>query len=162
MRDLLQRVDTWILRIASLLFAGFLVCVVLQVFFRYVLQRPLDWSEELAVYLFIWSSLLAAAILVGKDEHFVISFFVERLCPASRRALEVAITLLCMGFALLVVVKGINWSWRMRSALSTILQVPQGTVYTIIPLSACYMLFHLLDRLMRLLFGPLTKDGRPC
>lgn len=162
MRQLLRQADTALLGVAALLFAGFLVCVALQVFFRYVLQQPLDWSEELAVYLFIWSSLLAAAILVGREEHFSISFFVEWLPRPLRRALDVGITILCMVFALLVVAKGTEWGWRMRSALSTILQVPQGAVYTIIPLSALYMLLHLVVRLVRLLSGPHAGDARPC
>ena len=38
--------------VAALFSFGFLVCVSLQVLFRYVLEEPLPWSEELARYLF--------------------------------------------------------------------------------------------------------------
>jgi TRAP-type transport system small permease protein len=161
-RQVLKWTDSVVLGAATVMSAGFLVCVALQVFFRYVLQQSLVWSEELSVYLFIWSSLLAAAIVVGTGEHFSISYFVEWLPPRGRRILDVGITLLCIIFALLVVTKGAEWSWRMRSAVSNVLQVSQGAVYTIIPLSALYMLFHLIVRLARLLSGQQTDDGRPC
>jgi len=161
-RHLLRWIDAALLRVVSLLFAAFLVCVALQVFTRYVLQQSLIWSEELSVYLFIWSSLLAAAILVGTDEHFSIAYFVDWLPPRGRRILDVGITALCMMFALLVVIKGTAWTWRMRSAVSNILQVSQGSVYAVIPLSALYMLLHLAVRLVRLLSGQQTEDGRPC
>ena len=55
----------------------------LQVFFRYVLEEPLPWSEELARYLFVWAALLAAAVTVGRNDKFTISILAERLpCAA--------------------------------------------------------------------------------
>ena len=47
------------LRFALLaLFAVIIVCVSLQVFFRYVLNDPLTWSEELARFSFMWMVFL--------------------------------------------------------------------------------------------------------
>ena len=151
MRPLLRRTDAVLLGVAGLFSACYLVCVTLQVVFRYVLKLPLVWSEELALYLFIWSSLIAAATLVGTNEHFSISCFADLLPARVRRILDVGITVLCIVFALLVVAKGTEWSWRMRWASSAVLQIPQGAAYAVIPLTALYMLLHLVDRLVRIL-----------
>jgi TRAP-type C4-dicarboxylate transport system permease small subunit len=140
-----------LLGVAGVFSAGYLACVALQVVFRYVLQLPLVWSEELALYLFIWSSLIAAATLVGTDEHFSISYFADLLPARLRRILDVGITILCIAFALLVLAKGTEWSWRMRWASSVVLKIPQGAAYAVIPLTALYMLLHLVDRLGRIL-----------
>ena len=40
--------------ISSMSLAAMVVIISVQVFQRYVLQYSLDWSEELARYLFIW------------------------------------------------------------------------------------------------------------
>ncbi len=161
-RRVLRWTDSVLIGVATVCFAGFLACVALQVVFRYVLQQPLVWSEELALYLFIWSSLLAAAVLVGSREHFSISYFAGLLPAGVRRGLDFATLVLCMGFALLVAVKGAEWSWRMRSALSTILQIPQGLPYLILPVAASYMLLHFVDQFLRMLRGEHPEDSRPC
>ena len=152
MRRLLRWTDPVLLGVSTVFLAGLLVCVVLAVFSRYVLQLSLVWSDEVAVYLFIWGSLIAAAIDVGRNEHFSISVFVDLLPARFRKILDVGITVLCMAFALIVAWKGSQWSWRMRSDLSPALQMPQGGFYAVIPLAAAYMLIHLMNRLMRV-FG---------
>lgn len=162
MRRLLSWTDGFLLGVAVVFAAGLLGCVALQVFFRYVLQAPLPWSEELARYLFVWSSLLAAAVVVGKHDHFSIPFAVELLPARLRWPVEVLGTLLCIAFALIMVVKGTNWSWRMRSGSSPVLQIPQGAVYAVIPLTGLYMIVHLVVRLATLFGNARAREGRPC
>ena len=58
--------------------------MVAQVFFRYVLNSSLTWSEEVAVYLMIWVVFLGSAILVRRWEHVQIPTLVEA-CPQSLR-----------------------------------------------------------------------------
>ncbi len=151
MRRLLRWSDTVLLGVSAVFLAALLVCVVLAVLFRYVLQLSLVWSDEVAVYLFIWSSLIAAAVIVGRNEHFSIDCFFDLLPARVRRILDVGITVLCMAFALIVVWKGSEWTWRTWSDLSPALQVPQGMVYTVIPFTALYMLIHLLNHFMTVL-----------
>jgi len=38
------------------------VVVLAGVFFRYVLEAPLPWSEELARYLMVWGASLGASV----------------------------------------------------------------------------------------------------
>ena len=151
MRRLLRMTDTLLLGVAMLLFTGCVGCAFLQVIYRYVLQMPLPWTEEVTVNLFIWSSFLAAAVITGADDHFSISYFVDKSPPRLRWALDVISTALCIVFAVLVVVKGTAWSWRMLPARTDILQISQGAVYAVIPLSMLYMLVHLTMRLATVL-----------
>lgn len=51
------------------LFGTMAVAVFLQVIFRYIFRSPLFWSEELARYLFVWSSFLGGAIAARKGSH---------------------------------------------------------------------------------------------
>lgn len=154
MRRLLTLSDKVLLWVATLCFAGFLISVSLQVSFRYVLEQPLPWSEEVAVYLFIWSSFIAAAVLVGKNEHFVIPVFVDKLAPHAQWVLEIFSNLLSLGFCAIVVLKGSAWSYRMLPFFTPVLQVSQGAVYAVLPLSGLYMTIHLVMRLAELLRRP--------
>ena len=58
LRTIDRVVARWERGAAVALLAVTVVIVVLQVFFRYVLNSSLSWSEEAARYLFIWAALL--------------------------------------------------------------------------------------------------------
>ena len=51
------------------LLAVYFVLVVLQVLFRYVLNRSLFWSEELVRFALIWSVMLGSAVVAYRGEH---------------------------------------------------------------------------------------------
>ena len=53
------------LAIAS--FTGMFLCVLGQVVLRYVFDRPLVWSDELARYLFVWCAFLGWSSLNAVD-----------------------------------------------------------------------------------------------
>jgi len=150
----LRAADAWMLRFVALLTAIFLGCVLLQVFFRYVLEESLVWSDELARYCFVWSSFLAAAVIVGRNDHFTIPILVDLLPLRARLMLEVASIALCMVFAAIVLKVGADWSMRMVDARSPVLQLPQGLVYAVVPVSALYMIAHLVVRAVRLVRSP--------
>ena len=45
------------------------IIIVVQVFFRYVLQNSLQWSEEIARYMFIWLIYIGISYGVKTDKH---------------------------------------------------------------------------------------------
>ena len=46
------------------LMAAIAILTLAQVFWRYVLEQPLQWSEEVARYCFVWVTFLGAATLM--------------------------------------------------------------------------------------------------
>ena len=51
------------------LFASLFAVFVLQITARFVFSRPLPWTDELAVILFIWIIIWAAAFMVPRQDH---------------------------------------------------------------------------------------------
>jgi TRAP-type C4-dicarboxylate transport system permease small subunit len=159
MRTFLRYSDWLFITIAAIASVGFMVCVIVQVFYRYVLAAPLPWTEELARYLFVWTALLAAAVSVGRNEQFNIPMFADVLGDEARRWLEVFIAILGIVFACLMVWYGWKMSDRLMGAMSPVLPVGQGYVYLILPISGTYMVVHLLWRLKELLQGHISGKG---
>ena len=147
-RRLLRWSDRLFLGTAALFSAIYLTAICLQVLYRYVLELPSPWTEEMARYLFVWSAFLAAAVSVGRDDQFFIPAFIERLPPRPRRMLQVAIDILQLGFALVMVRYGSIMADRMMMARSPVLPIPQGVAYMVIPIAGLYMAVHLLCRLL--------------
>ena len=59
-----------------------LLVMLAQVFFRYVLNSSLQWSEELAVWGMIWMVFVGSVLLMRRSEHISITTLV-RLAPLS-------------------------------------------------------------------------------
>ncbi len=55
-----------------------------QVVFRFVINKPLAWSEELAIYCLVWLTFLGAAYAMSLKAHIGVDFFIE-LFPISIR-----------------------------------------------------------------------------
>ena len=55
---------------------------------RYVFNRPLTWSDELASILFLWLAMLGAAIALRRGEHMRLTTIVNGLPPRSRAFVE--------------------------------------------------------------------------
>jgi TRAP-type C4-dicarboxylate transport system permease small subunit len=55
--------------IAALMLATMFVCFILQIIFRYVLNYPVGWTEEVSTLMWIWGILWGAVfVLDEKDE----------------------------------------------------------------------------------------------
>jgi TRAP-type C4-dicarboxylate transport system permease small subunit len=84
MRETLQRAARVIA--AGIFFVLFLVFVV-QVAARFLFDRPLAWSDELIVVLYIAMVFWAAATLLEEREHVMFDLVYALLPPGGRRAM---------------------------------------------------------------------------
>lgn len=54
------------------------------VFSRYVLHDPIFWTNELALTLFAWLSMLGAVVALRRGTHMRLGFIVDRLSPVAQ------------------------------------------------------------------------------
>ncbi len=85
--------------IASLLVVVEVGILLAGVISRYVLNRPITWTDELASALFLWLSMLGAAIALRRGEHMRMTAIVNRFAPAWRRRLATLGMLVTVLFA---------------------------------------------------------------
>jgi tripartite ATP-independent transporter DctM subunit len=69
---------------------------------RYVFDRPLVWSDELASTLFLWLAMLGAVIAFRRDEHMRMTACVAMLPRHWRAALDTFATGAALAFLLLI------------------------------------------------------------
>ena len=74
------------------------IVMLAQVFFRYVLNDSLLWSEELAVWGLIWIVFLGSVHLMRGNLHVSIPGLVDILPPTARRITRLAATLISACF----------------------------------------------------------------
>lgn len=102
----LERVDHY----AILVLLGTLVAVVsLQVASRFLLKIPIEWSEEIARFVFIWFCWLGCSYATLQYHHIRITAHLHALPPRLARWLLVAGDLLWIAFNAFVVFAGVKY-----------------------------------------------------
>ncbi len=141
--QLLSHVLTWI---ATVLLGGFVLTILLGVFYRYVLNAPLVWSEELARNLNIWSVFLGATVALYEIDHLRVDILdrsVERWPHALRALLSLLLIAAEALFAWSLVLGGWHMTLDRWDVPLTTLPINQGWIYLAAPLSAVIMLWFL-------------------
>lgn len=121
--------------IATLMVA--LVAVVFaQVALRYLTYQPLAWTEEVARYVFIWLSLLGAALGGRRGAHFAVDVLPRALPPAGQRVLGGLLRLGEAAFYGLLTWAGVRIVQVAHLQRSASIDIPMSLPYAAIPLAA--------------------------
>lgn len=82
-RWLRARAEDVLALIMALMFASFIA----QVAFRYLLNLPLSFTEELCVLMWLWGILWGAAFVLRDSDDIRFDLLLEHVAPRARRAL---------------------------------------------------------------------------
>ena len=72
---------------------------IVQITARFLFAKPLPWTDELAVVLYLWAILWACAFMVPEREHVVFDLLWNRANRRSRQAMRIVGNLLVGGLA---------------------------------------------------------------
>lgn len=79
------------------MFSAVVILVLAQVFFRYVMQISVPWTEEMARILFQISVMSGFAFAYKERENIVVDFIFENLSQSTKRALSILYCLAMLG-----------------------------------------------------------------
>ncbi|MBI3964735.1 MAG: TRAP transporter large permease subunit [Chloroflexi bacterium] len=139
--------------------AVFAAIMLVGVFFRYVLNDSLSWSDELALIVFAWATFLSIATAYRHDKHVNVGMLVERFPPDWQARLGVVAEGLAGGYLVSLLASGIQALEIASRAHTDALQWPLTVPYLSIPVASALMLVHWLRRNLaeRPLSGAPTK-----
>lgn len=122
----------------------------LQVLFRYVFKSPISWSQEVLMISFVYSILFGAALAVKNKEHLTVDLF-DNLSSIKEKIL-VVIEFIISGTVILIL---LYFGWELvRANLESgqivgILPLKKAYVYLAIPLSALFMLYFHIRKVIK-------------
>ena len=123
------------------------ISILLQVFFRYVMNAPLYWSEEIARYAFVWLVFIGAAIASKRGAHIGVDYLVMHLPDVSRNILAIIVNLLVLFFIACVIYMSVGVIKSNMTQLSPAMRIPMGYIYMAIPIglgiSSVYIIISL-------------------
>lgn len=158
----LRKGMNWVLSTACFLIFAFMVCLgTYQIVTRYFFGAPSTISEELLTYSFTWMALLASAYVFGKRDHMRMGFLADKVTGKARVALEVAIELLIIAFAVIVLIfGGISIMNLTMTQVTASLGIQMGIVYTVVPLTGILIVMYGVMNIVDLIRGEESQDHR--
>lgn len=75
--------------VLALLMGVMFVCFIAQVAFRYLLNLPLGWTEEVCVLTWLWGILWGAAFVLRDEDDIRFDLLIEHVGAGARRVLAV-------------------------------------------------------------------------
>ena len=127
---------TGLTAVSVLLLATYFVLVLLQVFFRYVLNESLFWAEELVRGLMVWGVLISSALVAASRGHIRVEVLELMLPPAGRKVVVWIGDALTIAFSLILLWAAIQLMDRSWLQQSPLLEVPKWTVYMALAIGA--------------------------
>lgn len=120
------------------------VSIFLGVIFRYVLNSPLVWSEELALICFIWMTFVGSSIVMREQGH--VRLELTKLIPnlKLRNGMEFLghlAVIFILGILIYYGFKQVNFATDKTTAL----QLPWKYVFLAIPVGSSLMLIRTLE-----------------
>ncbi|ABQ36161.1 TRAP transporter large permease subunit [Bradyrhizobium sp. BTAi1] len=134
---------------AALLVVAEIVILFAGVVARYVLHKPLIWSDELASILFLWLAMLGAAVAFRRGEHMRMTALVARASPGLRAFLDLVATAAALSF--LVMIAWPSWEYAYEESYITTpaLQIANIWRAAALPVGIGLMALFALIRLAR-------------
>ena len=115
-----------------------------QVVFRYLLQAPLAWSEELARFLLMWMASLSAAYAFKTRSHFALRFVVDRFNPSVQRAIAAFVTLLVASFLVIFAYQSLRFTIEVRNMSAPATQMSMAVPYSSALVGSVLMLYYVI------------------
>lgn len=141
--------------VSSSCLAGMALIIAVQVFMRYVLQSSLDWSEELARYLFIWSVYVGCSYATQKDRHLEVTILRSFGGPNVAKYVTLIAYVLTIGFCVCTAV----WGFQMVDFLAgtgqktPALEIQMYWVFLSVPVGMSFMAIRTAERVFAIIRG---------
>lgn len=131
--------------LAIMVMMAFLVVVVVaSVIFRYILNAPLSWSEEVSRYVMIWLGFLGASLALREGLHANVDFVVAHSPAWIARWLNRVARIGTAAFILIVMVYGFYLVPNLWDQWSPVLEIRMTWPYMAIPVGSLLMLVQLV------------------
>ena len=159
----------WIIKIEKLLsriLMGFIAFCLLSivllvmtlVVLRYGFNSTIIGANEFIVILFMYSSAIGAAVVVGQKEHIAITYFIDKLAPSIRRIVDIVNHLLIAFLNGVIIWYGMRWIDITGSYLTAVLKIHQVYAQLVVPIGCSIAILYCINHII-LTIHPKTTES---
>lgn len=115
--------------VAAAIFALLFIVFIVQVGMRFLFNRPLAWSDELIVILYIAMLFWSAATLLEERDHVMLDLVYAALPPGGRRVFGLVGAGLTAGLLLVLLPQTVDYVLFMHREKTPVLGMPFSVVF---------------------------------
>ena len=134
------------------------ICVILvnvNVLMRYVLNHPLQWSEEIVTSLFVWTVFIGSAYAYRMHAHLGVDIVVNHLHGTAKSVVSWIVTVLELGILIMVTIISAEYVYHLiyvrgnfKPTVTDVLRIPKAYTGIAVPigfgLSTIYSIYFIL------------------
>ena len=131
--------------VGGFLFTLMFLVLLLQIFFRQILNQPLVWSEQLSMTMFVYIALLGVSSCIKHSDHVGIDMLVGKFPPVINLLFEIlkdVVILICIIFMMKI---GYSLTMRKMPIELVALGISSAWVYAALPSLALLMLYRFFE-----------------
>lgn len=139
-KNILDKITSYV---SVFIFIMMVLMVTYQVIARYIFSAPSSVTEILTRYAFVWLIIISATYMFGQREHINIGVVKDKLPGKAKTVVNIIIECVTIAFSGLVMVFGGFRITHMNFVqFDSILHIPTGIIYSIIPICGVIIIFY--------------------
>jgi len=151
---ILGGIEKVVVYIVYLLVALMVVNTSAGVFFRYILNNALSWTDELGRYMMIWVGFFGCYLAARDNSHVGVEMFVGLFKPGAQRVFHVIARLVVIVFLVIILSESGKQLGLLGIQTSPALEIPMAIPYSAVSVGVFLMLIENIAHLVRLLTKP--------
>ncbi len=128
------------------------------VFFRFILNNALSWTEEVGRYMMIWVGFFGCALATRDNSHVGVEMFTDLFKPGVKRVFTVISRLVVISFLVIILVKSGEQLSLLKIQKSSALEIPMIVPYSAVTFGIFMMLIENLALLFKIFKTPVAAS----
>ncbi|MCM3160777.1 TRAP transporter small permease [Metabacillus litoralis] len=128
----------------ALLLVVMVVVIFCQVFFRFVLEDSITWSEELARFIMVWGVFLGVAYASRKGQLIAVEVLPVYLPKKAKLILHFIVQVLALVFCVIFFKYGFLMTLQVMEQTSPALGISMSVPYSSIPIGMALMFINII------------------
>ena len=148
MSGILQKIEKFL---GVILLYTIFILIVVQIFFRYIIGKPIFWSDELSSYLFIWMVMIGMSYVQSMNAHVKMDIISSKLGKKYTRIIGVVLNILILLFLVTSFVPSLTLVEMMKKIKTPGLRIPWAFVLASAPVCFALLFLHIANDTISLL-----------
>jgi TRAP-type C4-dicarboxylate transport system permease small subunit len=152
MTAIISKLSEWVTEIAKFFLATWVAAIVLitlaAVWWRYVINAPIAWIEQVSNILFIWITFIGAAVLYRQKLHIGVDMFMDMLKGRAKQVMFWVIELGNMFFVTVLLIYSMKLSIDVLPNTYGALDISPAWFYFSAPVACVMMLLYFLEKIV--------------
>ena len=135
---LLKKIGHWVadfveVYLPTAVFVVMFIVFLINIFFRYVMKNPMNWTFEFSVNAFVIVGLLGACVAYRKEDHVVFDLLYAKQKPRGQSILRMISSVLVIAF-FAAALPGVVLNLWTLPAVTSIMKIPDKFIFASFPI----------------------------